>query len=250
MTEDKSALRLYVTSPLAAGGEVAATETQSHYLLNVMRRGAGDAVVLFNGRDGEWQATLKMQAKKRAAFDVGTQRRAQEPTPDVWLLFAPLKAARLEMMIEKATELGVSALAPVTTRRTVVGNVNARRLEATAIEASEQCERLTVPNLMPARQLLSVLAEWDKDRRLFFMDEGAARDASAPPLIEGLRGQTGPAAILVGPEGGFDPDEQRHLRAQSFVKPLVLGPRILRAETAALAALACWQAVNGDWRRG
>lgn len=250
MAEDKSAPRLYVTSPLAAGGEVAASETQSHYLLNVMRRGAGDAVVLFNGTDGEWQATLKLQGKKRAAFDVATQRRPQQPAPDVWLLFAPLKAARLEMMIEKATELGASALVPVTTRRTVVGNVNTRRLEATAIEAAEQCERLTVPTIAPPRQLTAVLADWDQSRHLFFMDEGAARDATASSLLEGLHAYTGPAAILVGPEGGFDPDEQRHLRAQSFVKPLVLGPRILRAETAALAALACWQAVNGDWRRG
>jgi 16S rRNA (uracil1498-N3)-methyltransferase len=181
-------------------------------------------------------------------FDVTTQRRAQDTIPDVWLVFAPLKAARLEMMIEKATELGVAALVPVATRRTVIANVNVRRLEATAIEAAEQCERLSVPALAAPQPLTAALEAWDKGRHLFFMDEGAAREATASSLIDGLRGHAGPAAILVGPEGGFDPEEQRLLRAQTYVKPLVLGPRILRAETAALAALACWQAVNGDWQ--
>jgi 16S rRNA (uracil1498-N3)-methyltransferase len=249
MAEDKSAPRLYVTSPLMGGSDVAATEPQSHYLLNVMRRGSGDKVVLFNGRDGEWQASIKIAGKRNIAFAVEKPLRVQEAVPDVWLMFAPLKAARLETMIEKATELGVSALVPVVTRRTVIANVNARRLEATAIEAAEQCERLSVPTLIPSQPLTAVLEGWDKGRHLFFMDEGAAREATASSLMEDLRGHGGAAAILVGPEGGFDPEEQRLLRAQSYVKPLVLGPRILRAETAALAALACWQAVNGDWQR-
>lgn len=244
--------RLYVEDALAAGVSVAATEGQSHYLLSVMRRGPGDNVALFNGRDGEWNATIEVRTKRQVTFVVVARLRPQGTEPDLWLMFAPLKAARLEMMIEKATELGVSALVPVMTRRTVVNRVNHRRLEAIVMEAAEQCERLTVPAIAVLRPLDAVLGDWPTQqagqRRLFFLDEGAARGAGAPFIATAMHGIGGRAAILVGPEGGFDPDEQRLLRGLPYVSPLVLGPRILRAETAALAALACWQATQGDWR--
>ncbi|TAK99684.1 MAG: 16S rRNA (uracil(1498)-N(3))-methyltransferase [Rhodospirillaceae bacterium] len=248
-----SAPRLYVESALVAGVAIAATEGQSHYLLSVMRRGPGGRVALFNGRDGEWHATIDVRTKRQVTFVVAERLRHQGTEPDLWLMFAPLKAARLEMMVEKATELGVSALVPVITRRTVVNRVNHRRLEAIVMEAAEQCERLTVPTIAALRPLDMALGDWPAgeagQRRLFFLDEGSARDASAPPAMIAMHGASGRAAILVGPEGGFDPDEQRLLRGLPYVSPLVLGPRILRAETAALAALTCWQAAQGDWGR-
>ena len=244
--------RLWVRESLAAGAVVPATDAQGHYLIHVMRRAHGDEVALFNGRDGEWGATLALGSKKKVTFIVAKLRRVQDTAPDVWLIFAPLKAARLEMLVEKATELGVSALKPVLTQRTVVRRVNVRRLESIAMEASEQCERLSVPAVDDARPLVEILDQVASDsgarRRLFFLDEGAARTKDAPPLALALSAAQGPAALLVGPEGGFTPEEQHHIRRLPFVSPMILGPRLLRAETAAIAALACWQALAGDWK--
>jgi len=246
-----SAPRLYVDGPLHEGVPVHATEGQSHYLLHVMRRGAGDSVVLFNGRDGEWSASLVARSKKHVAFQVNAQIRPQASEPDVWLIFAPLKSGPMEFVVEKATELGVSALMPVFTRRTVVHRVNVQRLTSIAVEAAEQCERLTVPSIAAPRPLGEVLAPWaqgQESRRLFFLDEGAARTKDTASLADAMAGARGPAAILVGPEGGFDGEEQAMLRQLKTVTPVILGPRILRAETAALAALSCWQAMAGDWQ--
>jgi len=242
--------RLYVDSALTATTSVAATEGQSHYLLHVMRRGAGDEVAVFNGRDGEWSAVMDVVKKRHVSFTVHAQRRPQSAEPEIALLFAPLKAGPLEFLVEKATELGVSALMPVITRRTVVNRINHRRLEAVAMEAAEQCERLTVPSIAAPRPLDEVLAEWaaDQKRRLLFLDEGVARDGGATPIAAVLSGKDRFAAILVGPEGGFAPDEQDFVRRQTYITSVVLGPRILRAETAALAALSCWQALQGNAR--
>ena len=247
-----SAPRLYVDADLNSGARVAATEGQGHYILHVMRRGDGDQVILFNGRDGEWEAQLDIPSKRQVSFVVAAQTKPQAGIPDIWLMFAPLKTARLELLAEKATELGVSALVPVTTRRTVIQRVNARRLTAIVTEAAEQCERLTVPAILNARPLGEVLKEWPEQeistRHLYFLDEGAVRTCDATPIAQGLaKERAGPVAILVGPEGGFTDDERDMLRGLPYVTPLIMGPRILRAETAALAALACWQALQGDW---
>jgi 16S rRNA (uracil1498-N3)-methyltransferase len=216
-----------------------------------MRRKAGDIVLLFNGRDGEWAAALAVARKKQVSFALVQQQRPQDPLPDVTLLFAPLKAGPLEFLVEKATELGVGVLRPVLTRRTAVRRINHARLAAIATEAAEQCERLTVPRIDELRPLDALLDEWPQghpQQRLLFLDEGAARDAAAKPIVITARHAPAPVALLIGPEGGFDAAEQQRLRGLPYAMPTVLGPRILRAETAALAALACWQAMSGDWR--
>jgi 16S rRNA (uracil1498-N3)-methyltransferase len=248
---DFSTPRLYVDEPLAAGVVIAASDNHSHYLIDVMRRAAGDVVLLFNGRDGEWAATISVPKKKQVSFTLVQQQRKQDPLPDVTLLFAPLKAGPIEFLVEKATELGVGTLMPVSTRRTVVHRVNLKRLTAIAVEAAEQCERLTVPHIHELRSLetaLDDLATATLQPRLLFLDEGAARDTAAKPIADVARDIGAPIAFLIGPEGGFDAAEQRALRSLPFAVPTILGPRILRAETAGLAALACWQALSGDWR--
>jgi 16S rRNA (uracil1498-N3)-methyltransferase len=238
--------RLYVDSPLATGDEVPATEPQAHYLLHVMRRAAGAGVVLFNGRDGEWAATLAPRGKKALAYLVGARRRIQDAAPPVTLFFAPLKSHRLEFLVEKATELGVGTLVPVLCRRAVASRVNVARLRAIAVEAAEQCERLTVPEIAAPLPVEAVGARCGADAPLLLLDEAGARAGTAMPLAAALRAQGGPAAFLVGPEGGFAPEERAALLAAGTVTAITLGPRILRAETAALAALACWQALCGD----
>lgn len=249
MTDISRAPRLFVAPDLTAGADVPATEGQAHYLLHVMRRRAGDTLVLFNGRDGEWAATLAPKGKRDAAFAVTSQLRPQTAPPEVTLFFAPIKAARLETLIEKATELGVAALIPVITQHTVVNRVNVARLTAIATEAAEQCERLTVPRIADAATLESI-ADWQRAHAgvpVFVLDEAAARGGgSATPLPIALSRSKGPAAFVVGPEGGFSVDERARLGAL-VTTAVTLGPRILRAETAGIAALACWQAFCGDW---
>lgn len=238
-------IRLHVEAALRPGATVAARPEQAHYLLHVMRLKAGDALALFNAHDGEFAATLAEAGKRSATLLVGDVLRPPRPEPDLWLVFAPLKGDRSQWVAEKATELGVSALWPVFTRRTVPTRVNTDRLAANAVEAAEQCERLSVPDIRPAMPLDRVLAEWPEGRRLLVMDEtgtGAGIGEVLPTLPEGA------AAILVGPEGGFAESELDALRRLPFVTFVGLGPRILRADTAALAALACWQAWAGDWR--
>nr|WP_294509670.1 16S rRNA (uracil(1498)-N(3))-methyltransferase [uncultured Rhodopila sp.] len=223
-------IRLHVEASLAAGQTIDATAGQAHYLATVMRRSAGDAVRLFNGRDGEWEARIAMPGRGKAAFSVETLVRPQAADADIWLMFAVLKRDTTDMVVQKATELGVSALLPVFTERTNAARINADRLGAIAVEAAEQSERLTVPVLHPARPLHEALAGWPADRLLF----AAMERAEAVPL----KPAHGPAALLIGPEGGFGPRDSALLERCGFVRPASLGPRILRAETAAIVGLA------------
>ena len=242
--------RLFVDAPLGAGAEVAAAEGQAHYLRQVMRREAGAPVLLFNGRDGEWVATLVFHGKKGAGFAVAQQTRPQTTDAAVTLAFAPLKSQRLDLVIEKATELGVAALQPVITARSIAQKVNEDRLRAIAVEAAEQCERLSVPEVAAPLKWNAFIAGLQADARTttYFLDEDAARRNAVPGPATVWRDAGAPALILVGPEGGFTADEAQAVRALPRAVPLSLGPRILRAETAAIAALACWQALCGDWR--
>lgn len=240
-------VRLHIETPLGLGASVELPTAQAHYLTNVMRLTAGDAVCLFNGRDGEWRATIAETKRKSCALAVESLLRAQSPEADLWLLFAPLKKARTDYLAEKATELGASLLWPVYTRRTVADRVNLDRLRANAIEAAEQSERLTVPELRAPAKLMEALRDWPAGRRLILCDESGAAKPLADALTDVKPGD--PCALLIGPEGGFATDELDALRKLPFVTPVGLGPRVLRADTAALAALACLQALAGDWRQ-
>jgi 16S rRNA (uracil1498-N3)-methyltransferase len=236
------ATRLFVDASLAAGADVALDEARAHQLRNVLRLAAGAMVALFNGRDGEWHASVTVPAKRRVNFTVTQQTRAQTREPDLWLAFAPVK--RAEFLVEKASELGASALLPVFTRHTDVTRVNVVRLRANALEAAEQCERLSVPAVHEPVSFDAFIAAWPQDRRLYFLDETGA----GAPIAAVLRNATpAPAGFITGPEGGFAQSELDALRQLPFATALGLGPRILRAETAALAAVTCWQALLGDW---
>jgi 16S rRNA (uracil1498-N3)-methyltransferase len=237
--------RLFVPSPFRAGSEIALATAQAHYLINVLRCKAGDKLLVFNGGQGEWQAELTGSGRKAARLLILDQTRPQDEGPDLHYLFAPLKRARLDYMAQKATELGASRLRPVLTRRTTAERLNQGRLLANAIEAAEQCGILRVPEVSPPEKLAKVLADWEEPRLLIFADEHAAH---ASP-IEALEGRArGPLAVLVGPEGGFDAEERAALLQQTFVIPISLGPRVMRADTAAVAALSLVNAVLGDWR--
>jgi 16S rRNA (uracil1498-N3)-methyltransferase len=241
---DFKAQRLFIDAPLAAGGEVVLAREQAHYVLNVLRLGAGDPVLLFNGRDGEWLARVRPAGKRDAAMALEQQTRAQTPRCDLHYLFAPLKQARLDYMVQKAVEMGAGALRPVITRYTQVARVNGERLRANAVEAAEQCGVLGVPEVLPEARLDRVLDDWPADRLLVFCDEDAP---VADPVAAFAGVPHGPMAVLVGPEGGFAPEERERLLGVPRVLRLSLGPRILRADTAAVAALALVQAVRGDW---
>ena len=242
--------RLFVEADLAGGAEVPLDEAQVHYLRHVMRRPDGAPLLLFNGRDGEWRGTLSARGKRSAVAELSERTREQVPEPDVWLCFAPVKRARIDYIAEKATELGVAVLQPVVTRHTAVERVNVGRLRANAIEAAEQTERLTVPEVREPVDLGKLLDGWPEGRRLMMCDE----TGGGPPIAEALSrlddaARAAPWAIVIGPEGGFAEIELQALRRIKDVTSVGLGPRILRADTAALAALACWQAFLGDWRR-
>jgi 16S rRNA (uracil1498-N3)-methyltransferase len=237
--------RLYVDAPLEDGAAVALDRAQAHYLTHVLRLNAGDRVLLFNGRDGEWTATIA-GGKRTAALAVGAKTRAQTATADLHYLFAPLKAARLDYMVQKAVEMGASRLQPVLTRHGQVARVNLDRMRANAIEAAEQCGILALPEIAAPVTFARYAAERDPARYLVFCDEDASLANPAATL-----GQVPPQsqlAVLIGPEGGFAEDERATLLAQRNVVRLSLGPRILRADTAAVAALAVVQTVCGDWR--
>jgi 16S rRNA (uracil1498-N3)-methyltransferase len=235
-------IRLYVDQPLAPGQAVALSQDQAHYLTGVMRLGEGAALLLFNGRDGEWRATLAQAGKRNAIAVCDVQTRPLHQPPDLWLLFAPIKKARTDFIVEKAVELGVSRILPVQTRHTNSERIRQDRLQAHAVEAAEQCGATFVPEVTDLHHLDKLLATWPTDRRLYWCDETAlGQPATISPTL-------GPAAILIGPEGGFSADEAAKLRARPNVIPLSLGPRILRADTAAVAALTLWQAACGDWR--
>lgn len=239
--------RLFVEQPLAAGAAFALAPAQAHYVTRVMRRKPGDALSLFNGRDGEWRAEIG-PGRKGCAVSVVACARPQAAGPDVWLVFAPVKRAPIDLIAEKATELGVAALCPVITRHTEARRVNLDRLRANAIEAAEQCGRLDVPDCRAPVALDDMITGWPDGRRVLLCDETGGGAPIAAALADAARAPDVPWAIIAGPEGGFAADEIRSLAALPGVLRVGLGPRILRAETAALAALACWQAALGDWR--
>jgi 16S rRNA (uracil1498-N3)-methyltransferase len=235
--------RLYVDAPLEAGASVAATAEQAHYLLNVLRLETGAEIALFNGRDGEWRAAVTPHGKRGCVLAVSDRLREQTPPGDLWLLFAPVKGQRTEFIAEKATELGVTILQPVLTRRTIARNVNVERLAANAREAAEQCWRLDVPAVRAAVSLDDLLAAWPAERKLAFCDE-TGEAPLAPVALKGA--PRGPWAVLVGPEGGFAAEELAAIRALLQAVPVGLGPRILRADTACTVALALVQSAVGD----
>jgi 16S rRNA (uracil1498-N3)-methyltransferase len=241
---ERTAQRLFLEAPLAAGERVACTPEQANYLLNVLRLGRNDEVLVFNGRDGEWRARLADVGKRRCALECVQLTRAQTKAPDLHYLFAPLKHARLDYMVQKATEMGASRLQPVLTRHTIAARVNGERMRANVIEAAEQCGILNVPEVAAPERLETLLHNWDERRALVFCDE-AAEIANPLAALGRLEGR--PIAVLVGPEGGFEASEQSALRAKPFAVPISLGPRIMRADTAAVAALALINAATGDW---
>ena len=235
-------IRLFVDHPLGEGQSVPLSRPQAHYLFGVMRLGPGGAVRLFNGRDGEWFAEVAEAGKRGGALRVEAQSAPQVAPPDLWLLFAPVKKARTDFIVEKAVEMGAARILPVQTGFTNSGRIQRDRLQAHAVEAAEQCGATHVPEVAGLERLDRLLEGWDATRRIMFCDEGRA---GAPA---GLPDAPGPWAILIGPEGGFSPDERARLQGLPFAHPVALGPRILRADTAAVAALTLWQTALGDWR--
>ncbi len=240
----KTTPRLHIEDKLEAAREVVLSREQVHYLTGVLRMAAGDAVRAFNGRDGEWLAYLTSITKKSASLRCERLEAEARPPPDVDYLFAPLKHARLDYMVQKATELGARRLRPVMTSRTVAERVNLERMRANVVEAAEQCNLVHVPEVMEPEKLDRVLASWDQNRTLVFCDE---TKGDTNPL-RSLASLKTPTAVLVGPEGGFTVEEKRLLNSFGFVRPISLGPRILRADTAAIAALTLVQAISGDWQ--
>ena len=239
--------RLYVPDDLSAGASVALDAPQAHYLRNVLRLGRGAPVALFNGHDGEWRAIIESFSKETCTVRLDRRTREQVPEPDLWLAFAPVKRARIDFLVEKATELGVSALQPVLTERTQVERINLDRLRANVREAAEQTERLTLPEVRAPLSLMRAVELWPAERRLLLCDESGI----SPDIASALHAeQPGVWGVLTGPEGGFTQRELDALRNLPFVCAVGLGPRVLRADTAALAALAVFQSLLGDWRRG
>ncbi|MDH2325621.1 16S rRNA (uracil(1498)-N(3))-methyltransferase [Cereibacter sp. SYSU M97828] len=233
-------IRLFVDAPLSDGAEVALNEGQAHYLFGVMRLGTGAEVALFNGRDGEFRSVVGHAGKRGGTLVCAERTRPLQLPPDLWLIFAPIKKARTDFIVEKAAEMGASRIIPVQTRFTNSERIRQDRLQAHAVEAAEQCGGTYVPEVADLVQLDRLLDGWD-DRRIMWCDETLVTARSA------LAGAAGPWAILIGPEGGFAEAEQVRLRAMPQVVPVSLGPRILRADTAAVAAMTLWQSVLGDW---
>lgn len=241
---DLTSERLFVAASLTDGARVLLSEEQAHYLVNVLRLAAGARVLVFNSRDGEWRAELSEVKKRSATLVVDGQTRPQTDGPDIDYLFAPLKRSRLDYMVQKAVEMGVARLRPVITHRTIAERVNLERMRANAIEAAEQCGILRVPEVLEPVALEKALATWDAGRTLVFCDE----DAAIKNPLDALGAiPQGPVALLIGPEGGFDPGERAALMGKPFVRAISLGPRIMRADTAAVAALALVNAKCGDW---
>jgi 16S rRNA (uracil1498-N3)-methyltransferase len=244
----KSLPRLYLDTPLAAGARIALEREQTSYLLTVLRMKAGESVIVFNGRDGAWLTRIADDHRKGAVLEAVVQTEHQTPASDLWFGFAPLRTGRLDYLVQKATEMGAATIQPVITQYTQVSRLKADKLAANIIEAAEQCEVLSVPTLGPEIGLGELVAGWRHHhglRRLIFCDESAPSHSPMRQLGE-LAGL--PVGILVGPEGGFSDAERNLLLAQDFVVPISLGPRILRADTAAVAALSVVQAIIGDWR--
>lgn len=241
---DFTSQRVFVSGALGEGAEISATPEQANYLVKVLRLKPGAVLLVFNGTDGEWRARLDAVGKRSATLVIEEQVRPQTGGPDIDYLFAPLKHARLDYMVQKATELGVKRLRPVLTRHTIADRVNLERMRANVIEAAEQCGVLRVPDVAEPQKLAVVLANWEPTRTLVFCDEGAAM---ANPVEALRRIPAGPLAVLVGPEGGFAEEERAALLDKPFTRVVSLGPRILRADTAAVTALSLVNATLGDW---
>lgn len=234
----QSTPRLYVEAELSEGSVLRIDAAQAHYLIAVMRFKVGDPLKLFDNVTGEWLAVADHVGKRDIVFNVRARLRQREAVPDLWLLAAPIKKARIDMAVEKACELGIARYRPVITRRTIIERIKADRLRGIMIEAAEQCGRTALPEIGEAIKLSALLRDWPSERTLYFADENGG-EPFAPTQ--------GPAAILIGPEGGFDDDERAAIRALPQAIPISLGPRILRAETAAIAAISLWMAQAGDW---
>lgn len=244
----KASIRLYVEESLSQDSSITLDKDQSHYLANVMRCKLGNEVALFNGRDGEWAAEVTDIQKRAVTLHLTDLKREQSAEPDLWLVFAPIKKARLDFIAQKATELGVSHLQPAYTRRTIVDRVKTERLHANAIEAAEQCERLTVPTIAEPAKLDAILEDWPAERKIMFCDETLCGDAAHTALAKaGSKNMSEPWAIIIGPEGGFDDVERKAIREHENATVVALGPRVLRADTAAMAAISLWQSALGDW---
>ncbi|QBF33564.1 16S rRNA (uracil(1498)-N(3))-methyltransferase [Thalassococcus sp. S3] len=235
-------VRLYVEHPLGKGQTVELTRDQAHYLFGVMRLGPGAQVCLFNGRDGEWRAEVAEAGKRGGVLRAVEQTKSLQTPPDLWLLFAPIKKARTDFIVEKAAEMGVARILPVQTDFTNSERIRRDRLQAHAVEAAEQCGGTFVPQVADLQRLDTVLDGWDAARRLCFCDEVEVGRSSA------LAGVVASGAVLIGPEGGFSERERTRLTGQPYVDVVSLGPRVLRADTAAVAALTLWQQAHGDWR--
>lgn len=235
-------IRLFVADDLSETARVGLGPDQSRYLTVVMRQAPGDEVLLFNGRDGEWLARIGEVSRKACTLGVERRTLTQTPTPDLELVVALVKRARLEAIVEKATELGVRRIRLAITQRTNAGHTNVARLQAICVEAAEQTGRLDVPPVLEPQRLDRLLDGWEPPRRMLFCDEAGG----APPVLRAVAAG-GPWAVLIGPEGGFSPDERARLLGEAFVTAASLGPRILRADTAAISALTLWQAQVGDW---
>lgn len=239
----RSAPRLFIEGDLGPDIGVPVDGNAAHYLISVMRVKEGDTVLLFNGRDGEWAARAGSIRKRDLVLECVERTKPLEPVPDFWLVAAPIRKGRIDMIAEKACELGVARLRPVLTARAVVDKLNLDRLHAHMVEAAEQCGRTALPVLDEMVKLDALLRDWPDGRHLFFADE-----MGGAPIVEAFAAHSGPAALLTGPEGGFTREEREAIRAHPAAVAISLGPRILRAETAAIAATACWMAANGDWR--
>lgn len=254
MNEKKRAkVRLYVEHPLISGQELDLTSLQANYLFSVMRLKIGSPILVFNKNDGEWLAVIKELSKKRGRLECHIQNRPPSIPADIWLLFSPVKKDRTSLIIEKAVELGVAKICPVITQFTNSERWRTDKQHAHAVEAAEQCGSVFMPELMPIAPLEQVLANWSADRILFWGDEGLAESTSSYSqntrhINDPFRGTPMPSAILIGPEGGFSSTEKAFLYDQSFVRPLSLGPQILRAETAAISAISLWQNTWGNWK--
>lgn len=242
----KSTTRLYVPHPsLGPGQELELSANQGNYLRNVLRLEQGAPVAVFNGVNGEWQSNIQLLSKKQVVLCITEMRRPQQDVPDIWLTFAPVKSGRIDFIVEKATELGVSKLIPVITQRTIVSRVNTERLQAHAIEAAEQCERLSVPDVTDPVKLPNLLGQWEQNRTLVYGDETGGGN----PIMDALKEVSGVQwGFLTGPEGGFTLEELEMLRGFPAALGIGLGPRILRADTAAVAGLTCLLAMHGDWK--
>ena len=242
---DFSSQRLFVDLPLTEGAIISCDREQTNYLKNVLRAKTGDQLLVFNGRDGEWAAEIIKLAKRSMQLALVRRARLQEFGPDIDYLFAPLKRARLDYMVQKATEMGVRRLQPVLSERTIARRVNLERMAANAVEAAEQCGILHIPEVVEPTSLVATLDDWQESRRLIFCDESADHMSPVESLTQLM---SGPLAVLTGPEGGFSPEERQLLRSKPFVTPIWLGPRIMRADTAAVAALTLVNALLGDWQ--